>query len=95
MGKKKNKIKKIKPLKTKETREKEIVKVKLQLRNIGFSIDNPDIKEAYKIFDDYVNFGTAFTGKIKINGFQRVLEIILSNREHITSTICLKFNKEV
>ena len=82
-------------LKTKEFRLQEIQKVKNQLTNIGFSDVNPDIVDAFKIFDDYIEYGTAFTGKIKINGFQRVLNIILSNRSHITSTICLEFNKEV
>ena len=87
--------KKTKSLKTKEIRMAEINKVKNQLRNIGFSTSNPDIQEAYKIMDDYVEYGSAYTGKIKINGFQRVLEMILSNRSHIQSTICLKHNEHV
>ena len=82
-------------MKTKETRHEEITKVKNQLRSIGFSTSNPDIQEAYKIMDDYVDFGSAFTGKVKINGFQRVLEMILSNRAHIQSIICLKHNENV
>ena len=92
---KKKQLTKTKSLKTKETRYEEITKVKNQLRSIGFSTSNPDIQEAYKIMDDYVDFGSAFTGKVKINGFQRVLEMILSNRAHIQSTICLKHNENV
>ena len=91
----KKQLTKTKSLKTKETRLQEITKVKNQLRSIGFSTSNPDIQEAYKIMDDYVDFGSAFTGKVKINGFQRVLEMILSNRAHIQSTICLKHNENV
>ena len=94
MGKKK-KVKKVKPVKTKLFRENEINKVKEQLRSIGFSTDNPDIQYAYKILDDYIEYGTAYTGKIKINGFKRVLEIIVSNRKHIKSTICLKYQEDV
>lgn len=81
--------------KTKEFRFQEIAKVKNQLKQIGFSEVNPDIMEIFRIFNDYIEYGTSFTGKIKINGFQRVLNIILSNRSHIQSTICLEFNKEV
>ena len=91
----KKQLTKTKSLKTKETRLQEITKVKNQLRSIGFSTSNPDIQEAYKIMDDYVDFGSAFTGKVKINGFKRVLEMILSNRAHIQSTICLKHNENV
>ena len=93
--KQKKRLTKTKSLKTKETRHEEITKVKNQLRSIGFSTSNPDIQEAYKIMDDYVDFGSAFTGKVKINGFQRVLEMILSNRAHIQSIICLKHNENV
>ncbi len=84
-----------KTTKTKLKRQEEIQKVQLQLQQIGFSSDNPDIKYAYSIFNDYIEYGTAFTGKIKINGFQRVLDIILSNRSHIQTTICLQYNKEI
>lgn len=94
MGKKK-KVKKNKPLKTFSFRENEINEVKNKLKTIGFSENNPDVEYAYKIFDDYVKYGTAYTGKIKINGFKRVLELILSNREHIKSTICLKYQEDI
>ncbi len=90
---KKKKIQKT--TKTKLKRQEEIQKVQSQLQQIGFSSDNPDIRYAYSIFNDYIEYGTAFTGKIKINGFQRVLDIILSNRSHIQTTICLQYNKEI
>ena len=67
--KRNEKKKKIQSTKTKLKRQEEIQKVQLQLQQIGFSSDNPDIKYAYSIFNDYIEYGTAFTGKIKINGF--------------------------
>ena len=91
----KNKTAKKKLTKTKEFRFNEISKIKNQLTQLGFSDVNPDIVFIYKIFDDYVEYGTAYTGKQKINGFQRVFNIVLSNRSHIQSTVCLEFNKNV
>ena len=93
MGKKKNK--KIKKLKTLEKRRLEIENVKKQLSDIGFSESNPDVQYAYKIFDEYINYGSAYTGKIKINGFKRILDIILSNRSHIQTVVCLKYDEYV
>ena len=92
---KKNKTEKTKNLKTKQKRQEEIEKVKTQISEIGFSNVNPDIEYAYKIFDDYINHGTSYTGKIKINGFKRILDIILSNRSHIQTVVCLKFDETV
>ena len=94
MGKK-QKTKKVKKLKTIEKRKTEIENVKKQLSDIGFADSNPDVQYAYKIFDEYIKFGSAFTGKIKINGFKRILDIILSNRSHIQTVVCLKYDEFV
>tara|TARA_B100001094_G_scaffold294626_1_gene315401 strand:- start:250 stop:528 length:279 start_codon:yes stop_codon:yes gene_type:complete len=92
MGKKNKKIKKIK---TKEQREQEITVIINKLSSIGLTSNNPDIQEAIQRMNEYIETGQSFTGKIKINGFKRILQLILSKRPHIQSTACLKYNENI
>ena len=71
MGKKnkKKKIKKIIPKKTREERLKDINKAKIQLNMLDLGSEIPGIKEAYEIFDKYIEDGLYVAGKIKLNEF--------------------------
>ena len=97
MGKKnkKKKIKKIIPKKTREERVKEINKAKLQLNMLDLGIEIPGIKEAYKIFDKYIEDGLYVTGKIKLEGCKRILKYMLFEKQHSECAIMLQYNNEI
>ena len=94
MGKRKR-IKKEKPKKTKEEREKDINKAKLQLSMLGFGTEIPGIKKAYEIFDKYIEEGNYETGKIKLEGTQRVLKFHLYTQPHNECAIMLEYQPDV
>lgn len=96
MGKKnKKKIKKIIPNKTREERVREINKAKLQLSMLDLGSEIPGIKEAYKIFDKYIDDGLYVAGKIKLEGCKRVLRYMLFEKQHSECAIMLQYNNEV
>ena len=96
MGKRKRKkVKKEKPIKTKEEREKDINKAKLQLSMLGFGVEIPGIKQAYEIFDKYIEEGNYEEGKIKLEGCKRVLKFYLYTRPGNECMIMLEYNQEI
>ena len=96
MGKRKRKkVKKEKPKKTREEREKDINKAKLQLAMLGFGEEIPGIKQAYEIFNKYIEDGIYEEGKIKLEGCKRVLKFYLYTRPGNECMIMLEYNQEV
>ena len=97
MGRKKynKKIKKSIPKKTREEREKDINKVKIQLTMLDLGTNIPGIKKAFEIFDDYIENGGYMMGKIKLNGCKRVLRYQLVTQPHIECSVMLEYNQDV
>ena len=92
---KSKKIKKPKPMKTREDREKDINEIKMKIISLDFSSEMKDIKTIFEIFDNYIENGEPYNGKIPIRGTNRVCEIRLTNRKTYQNTVCLKFNQIV
>tara|TARA_B100000963_G_C22393455_1_gene565541 strand:- start:94 stop:399 length:306 start_codon:yes stop_codon:yes gene_type:complete len=101
MGKKKKarakakKQKKLMMLKTHQDREKEINEIKMKLISLNFSTEMVDIKKIFDLLDKYIEDGESVQEKIPIRGTQRICELYLTNKKHITNQICLKFNESV
>ena len=97
MGRKnrKRKEKKIKPKKTREEREKDINKVKIQLAMIDLGPEIPGIKQAFEVFDNYVENGEYVMGKIKLEGCKRILRYQLVTQPNIECSVMLEYNKEI
>ncbi len=93
--KKPKRIKKIIPLKTQEEREKEINDIKLEISVIGLGPEIPGIKEAYEIFDQYINDGLYNEGKIKLEGTKRILLFILFSKTTQKCTAMLQYNPDI
>ena len=93
--KSKKKNKKIKKIKTKETRIEEVKLIKDKLTSLGLSEEHEGIPEIFKILKDFENDGFSNSGKIKLVGLQRVAHFILTNKPHVESTLCLKYNPDV
>ena len=96
MSKKKNK-KKLKQTKTKtkQQRQDQVTEIINKLTNLGLTTENPDINNAVIQMQEFIETGNSFTGKFKLNGFKRVLHLILSNRLHIECQCNLQYNEFV
>ncbi len=80
---------------TREEREIEINKIKNQIEKVGFSEQIEGIKEFYNICDDYIKNGYSVNGKIKLNGFKRVLKYIFSCNKDCPIDAMLEYNEYV
>ena len=103
MGRK-QKLKRLKKLKsksdeiktkTKEDREEQVKVVRNKFLSLGFPTTDKNVIKVMDIFNNFIENGKSFTGKVKLMGYERVVEIILSNKKHIQPSICLKYNKDV
>ena len=97
MGKKNRikRIKKPKSVKTREEREQDINKAKLQLAMLGFDETIPGIQKAYNIFQSYIEEGIYDQGKIKLEGRKRVLKYMLFTKPGCECAIMLEYNPDV
>ena len=95
MGKRKRQPKKVKSVKSKDQRGREINKAKLQLSMLGMDKDTPGLAQAFDIFDNYVEHGGHCAGKIPLEGYQRVLKYILTMHPMTECTILLEYHPDV
>ena len=79
--------------KHKSNRIKEVIQLLRQLSNCGFPSQNEGIIEFTKILKRWVNDGRYVKGKIKLRGYERVIEYGLHNRKGTEIAVNLKFVK--
>jgi len=61
----------------------EIIKIKENLENLGLNNNFDEIKEFYKILDEYLNNNISLSGKIKIEYINKIIEYQLpKNKIH-------------
>lgn len=89
------KVKVSKSVKTSEQREAEVENLMQQFMDFGFPLDNEGVQEFIKRTKQFVDSGLSDSGKIKLNGFNRILIYVFSKQPHITSRITLQFDKYV
>lgn len=82
-----------KPAKSQAQREQEIDKIMTNLLDIGFPIEI--LQPFIKLCKIFVETGEGCSGKIKMNGFERILEYTLSKQPHIESRVVLKYDKNI
>ena len=76
-------------MKTQERRLQECLVIRKKLNELGLN-DMPELDELKKIMKDYIHIGVSYSGKIKLETLPRVVEYILSNKEHIESKVILR-----
>lgn len=79
--------------KTKQTRLQEVIKVLTQIRTFGFPNENQGIKDLRKILSKWVKDGQYKKGKIKLIGFERIIQYELYIRKETEIAVNLKFIK--
>jgi len=96
MGKKNRRgIKKPKEMKTEAERRQEMDTIKGKLAELGLSAEMEGIDKFYERALEFINSGESWSGKIKIPGSQRILDVILTPYKHKVSTSALLYNKNV
>ena len=82
-------------IKSQQQKQEEIVTINAQIRDIGFPDSDENIIKFNNIVKDYLENGIAWSGKIPLTGYQRVMHVILSNRKNVTNSVMLKYDKNV
>ena len=94
-NKKVKKKRKVEKWKTQQERINEVNTIKSKLQNLGLSNQIDGIKEFYQVCQDYIDNDHAWTGKIKLNGFKRIIQCSLSRRQTTSCNINLKYDENV
>ncbi len=96
MGKKSRRgVKKPKEMKTQLERKAEMDTIKGKLSELGLSGEMKGIDEFYERALEFINSGESWSGKIKVPGSQRILDVILTPYKHKVSTSALLYSKGV
>ena len=94
--KKQNKLlKKTLNIKPYDQKQQEIETINEQIKDIGFPDTDENIIKFNKIVKDYLENDIAWSGKIPLKGYQRIMHVVLSNRKNITNSVMLKYDKNV
>ena len=97
MGRKnrKKRVKKIIPKKNRDERERDINKIKIQLSMVNMGTEIPGIKKAFEVFDKYIEDGLYVDGKIKLEGYKRLLRYRLFEKAGLECATMLEFNPDI
>ena len=93
MGKKRNKKEKKNNDRTLEERQQQVKIIKSKLLEYQFDDRVPDIETLYKIMDKYIETGQSISDTYPLQGSNKNIQYILSNKKHITCTINLLVRK--
>jgi hypothetical protein len=83
---KRNKI-----VKTEADRLIEVDNIKRQINDLGLGEGNPDVKLFIEELQQFVTQGNSWSGKIPLNGYNRVISATLSTNPNITSSVTLEY----
>lgn len=97
MGKKsrRNRDKSDYTIKSLQERKKEVTIVKEKIQELGFGDGNPDIKSFLKLLENYSNNLESYQGKIKVNGYQRIIEYILPRYNKNKCQVKMVYDKSI
>lgn len=96
MGKKsRRREKKPKELKSEEERREEMNTIKEKLTSLGLSPEMEGIDEFYERAALFEREGESWSGKIKVTGQNRILDIIFTPNKHKDSLASLLYSKGV
>ncbi len=96
MGKKRRRGEKIpKKLKTREERKLEMDTIKNKLTSLGLTSKISGIDIFYEKMEEFIERGESWSGKIRIVGCKRILDIILTPYKHKDSLAALLYDKNI
>ena len=80
-------------MKTKVEKITEMKEIYYKLQQLGLNKNNEDIKKFQNIVNDYIKSDESFSGKIKLNNTNRILEYILPKTNKHKCNVVLKYKK--
>ena len=96
MGKKsRRREKKPKEMKSEMERKEEMDTIKSKLTSLGLSEEMEGIDEFYAKAKEFERTGESWSGKIKVTGQHRILDIIFTPYKHKDSLAALLYSKGV
>ena len=95
MGKKRNKKEKKDTNRTSEERQEQVNIIKSKLLEYQLDDRVPDIETLYKIMDNYIETGQSISGTYPLQGSNKNIQYILSNKKHINCTINLLVRNKI
>ena len=93
MAKKKNK--KEKKNKSYDQKKIECNTLMEQITGLGLTTQEPSIIKLLQIMKDYKENNVSWSGQLPLVGHKRIMNIILSNKYHVTNTINLIYDKNI
>lgn len=75
--------------KTTESRVSEAIKIRQKMREVGLSEEDEQVQQLCKVLNDYVR-GVGYTGKIRLDQYDRVALVKLSLQDQVENTIVLR-----
>ena len=89
-----------KKLKTKKTKsylqkKQECNTLMEQITSLGLTTQEPAIQQLFIIMKNYKDNNVSWSGKLPLVGHKRVMNVILSNKPHVTNTINLIYDPNV
>ena len=87
-------VKGLKKISNKE-RKREMDEIKAKLLNLGLEDKIEGIDIFYKEAEKFIRSGESWSGKIKIPGAKRILDVILTSNKRKESTAALLYNEHV
>lgn len=75
--------------KTTETRVGEAIKIRQKMREVGLSEEDEQVQQLCRVLNDYVK-GVGFTGKIRLDRYDRVALVKLSLQDQVENKIVLR-----
>jgi triosephosphate isomerase len=84
--------------KSKEEKQQQLLIIYEKIANLGLNDEVSEIKEFLEICDKYLKDDTnigGYTGKIKINGYKRIIEYILPIKKITNAFVNLRYDENV
>ena len=78
-------------IKSKVEKIREMKEIYYKLQQLGLNKNNEDIKKFQKIVNDYIRSDESYSGKIRINNTDRILEYILPKTNKHKCNVVLKY----
>lgn len=94
-NKKVKKKRKVEKWKTQSERINEVNTIKNKLQKLGLSDQVAGIKDFFDICQQYIEEDHAWNGKIKLNGYKRILQGSLARRKSTACSINLKYDENI
>jgi len=79
-------------IKSKVEKIREMKEIYYKLQQLGLNKNNEDIKKFQKIVNDYIRSDESYSGKIRINNTDRILEYILPKTNKHKCNVILKYS---